>query len=190
MNIRLRQQAVVITAIVIAFSFQPPADKWESKFVGVSASGSLQYRPDDKGNTIPDFSRVGYYQGDQPIPDVPVVKTISPSDTNSQKVIQAAIDEVSRLKPDQNGFRGAILLKKAFTKFPAPFTSLPAVLYCGVKAMASRTPGLLPPGTSNAPCLILKDRAGWKKCPAPALLSQMPMCLWALLLFTLNRPGN
>src|SRR4051812_16207583 len=100
MNKRLRQQAVVTTAIVIAFSFQPPADKWESKFISVSSSGSIQYHPDSKGNVIPDFSRVGYFQGDQPIPDVPVVKTISAADTNSLAVIQAAINEVSRRKPD------------------------------------------------------------------------------------------
>jgi len=116
MNKRLRQQAVVTTAIVIAFSFQPPADKWESKFISVSSNGSIQYHPDSKGNVIPDFSRVGYFQGDQPIPDVPVVKTISAADTSSQAIIQAAIDEVSRRKPDANGFRGAILLKKGVYK--------------------------------------------------------------------------
>src|SRR5690349_7218757 len=117
MTIRVRQQIVAASiTIIVAFSFHLPADKWESKFVTVTANGTLQYHPDEKGNTIPDFSRVGYFQGDQPIPDVPVVKTISAGDDNSQSIIQDAIDEVSHRSPDKNGFRGAILLKKGAYK--------------------------------------------------------------------------
>ena len=116
MTIRLRQQIVAASFFIVAFSFHLPADKWESKFVTVTANGKLQYHPDEKGNTIPDFSRVGYTQGDQPIPDVPVVKTISAGDDNSQSIIQDAIDEVSHRSPDKNGFRGAILLKKGTYK--------------------------------------------------------------------------
>jgi hypothetical protein len=115
---RLRKKVVISAAIVLAFSFVPPITKWESKFVTMAPNGVLRYHPDEYGNTIPDFSRVGYYQGDKPIPDVPVVKTVSPSDTNSQAVIQKAIEEVSQRKPDANGFRGAILLKKGTYKIP------------------------------------------------------------------------
>jgi hypothetical protein len=118
MTIRLRQHLAVTSIIIVAFSFHVPADKWESKFLTATSNGTLQYHPDEKGNTIPDFSRVGYYQGDQPIPDVKVVKTISPGDDNSQSIIQNAIDEVSRRTPDQNGFRGTILLKKGTYKIP------------------------------------------------------------------------
>jgi hypothetical protein len=118
MTKHLRQLSVVSTAIVLAVGFQPPAGQWQSKFVTLAANGSLQYHPDEKGNMLPDFSRVGYYQGDQPIPDVPVVKTISAGDNNSQSIIQDAIDEVSKRTPDNNGFRGAILLKKGVYKIP------------------------------------------------------------------------
>ena len=115
---RLHQRTLIASAITLGFGFHLPADKWESKFVTVTANGSLQYHADEKGNTIPDFSRVGYYEGDRPIPDVPVVKTISAGDDNSESIIQNAIDEVAKRSPDQNGIRGAILLKKGVYKIP------------------------------------------------------------------------
>src|SRR5829696_1672044 len=91
--------------------------EWQSKFVNQNKDGSLSYTPDEKRNIIPDFSRVGYYAGDRSIPDVAVVKTVSPSE-DAQQQIQAAIDEVSKRTPDKNGFRGAIILKKGTYKIP------------------------------------------------------------------------
>jgi hypothetical protein len=92
---------------------------WESKLVKVNKDGTLSYIPDEKGNIIPDFSLVGYYGGNKVIPDVPVVKTIAPSSNKSgEKIIQDAIDEVSKRSPDKNGFRGTILLKKGTYHIP------------------------------------------------------------------------
>ena len=92
---------------------------WESKFLKINKNGSIKYFADDKGNIIPDFSRVGYHQGNKEIPDVPVVKSISPSENgNSQQLIQEAIDEIAKRTPDQNGHRGAILLKKGVYRIP------------------------------------------------------------------------
>ena len=92
--------------------------QWESRFVQADKKGNLTYTPDEKGNIIPDFSRVGYYQGDKAIPEVPVVTTITPSDDAAQK-IQAAIDALATKAPDKNGFRGTILLKKGTYRIPA-----------------------------------------------------------------------
>src|SRR5215213_8983207 len=90
---------------------------WESGFVKINKDGSLKYIPDAQGNIIPDFSRVGYYQGDKPLPSIPVVKTISPS-ADAQQTIQAAIEEVSAMPLNKDGFRGAILLKKGTYEIP------------------------------------------------------------------------
>ena len=91
---------------------------WQSKFVKQS-DGKLTYTADDKGNILPDFSRVGYHQGDLEIPTIQVVKTISAaSGGDSQGMIQKAIDEVSKLPTDSRGFRGAILLKKGVYRIP------------------------------------------------------------------------
>jgi hypothetical protein len=101
------------------FAFMQPPAAWESKFVQQAKNGTLRYTPDEQGNTIPDFSRVGYYYGDRPLPTIAVVKTISPTGTdNDQTHIQAAIDEVARRTPDAQGFRGALLLKKGRYNIP------------------------------------------------------------------------
>jgi hypothetical protein len=105
----------IIAASTLAFSKY--ADGWQSKLVTLNADGTLTYNPDEKGNTLPDFSRVGYHEGDKEIPTVPVMKTVeAPKDGNGQQLIQDAINEVSKLQPDANGFRGAILLKKGTYK--------------------------------------------------------------------------
>jgi hypothetical protein len=99
--------------VFFLFSFTGIYQKeWESKYIKLNQDGSLTYIPDEKGNVIPDFSRVGYHQGSS-IPEVKVVKKLSPpKNGDSGKLIQDAIDEVAQMIPDRNGFRGAILLRK------------------------------------------------------------------------------
>jgi hypothetical protein len=108
----------IIAASTLAFSKY--ATGWQSKLVTLNADGSLTYNPDDQGNTLPDFSRVGYHEGDKEIPTVPVVKTVeAPKDgSGGQQLIQDAINEVAKMPLGTNGFRGAILLKKGIYKVP------------------------------------------------------------------------
>ena len=108
----------LIAAICLSFTITHNTT-WRSKFVSLNKNGKLHYTPDSNGNTIPDFSRVGYYGGDKKIPKVRVVKTINvPADGNSEAMIQSAINAVSKLKPGNDGFRGAILLKKGTYRIP------------------------------------------------------------------------
>jgi hypothetical protein len=89
-----------------------------SSLVHPGADGHLVYVPDAQGNTIPDFSNVGYMGGTVPLPGtdgtpaVPVKATVRPpaGGADAGAVIQAAIDQVSAL-PEVNGFRGAVLLR-------------------------------------------------------------------------------
>ena len=74
--------------------------------------GRMVYTPDYRGNRIPDFSTVGYRGGGVPIPDVPVRITLEPGSGDDTERIQKAIDEVGALPPDEDGFRGAVLLKQ------------------------------------------------------------------------------
>lgn len=101
---------ISVAASAAALSFKA-VKQWQSKFVQIDNKGHLNYTPDDKGNIIPEFSRVGFYAGDKEIPDINVVKTVMPS-ADGESQIQAAINEVAKLPLDKNGFRGAILLKK------------------------------------------------------------------------------
>ncbi len=111
--------AIFFSIILFAGAFNFPPSSWRSRFVTMESNGSLTYRPDEKGNIIPDFSMVGYYRGDKEIPDIPVVKTITSSTgENSEMVIQKAIDEVSKLPLNKNGFRGTILIKNGKYKIP------------------------------------------------------------------------
>lgn len=116
---RILLTAVLTACIGLAILSFTGKKEWQSKYVSRQKDGSLKYSPDEKGNIIPDFSRVGYLYGDAPIPDVAVVKTIYPSD-QAYEQIQAAIEELSRRPTNPDGFRGTILLKKGVYNIPVP----------------------------------------------------------------------
>jgi hypothetical protein len=85
---------------------------WSSKLLFYGEGGKLQYIPDEQGNVIPDYSHVGYHYGDDPVPDVPVVMEISPMEGDDYLNIQSAVNTIAAMPLDENGFRGALLLKK------------------------------------------------------------------------------
>ena len=58
----------------------------------------------------PDYSYVGYRAGEAPLPFVPVRAYVEATEGDATGLIQQAIDYVSALQPDGNGFRGAVLL--------------------------------------------------------------------------------
>ena len=62
-------------------------------------------------NVLPDWSSCGYMGGGVRIPDVPIRTIVSPVSSDNRSNIQAAIDSVSLLPRDANGFRGAVLLR-------------------------------------------------------------------------------
>lgn len=70
------------------------------------ANGRLAYGTDAQGNRIPDFSRVGYRNGDAPLPDLPVAATVAPQPSGDDTArIQQAIDQVAN-----SGKPGAVQL--------------------------------------------------------------------------------
>ncbi len=76
------------------------------------ASGELKYEKDHQGNRIPDFSYCGYKAGNDSIPDVAIRIIVPPQTGDATREIQAAINYVSTLPKDEEGYRGAVLLKK------------------------------------------------------------------------------
>lgn len=82
-----------------------------STLVSIGTDGKLVYTSDSKGNRIPDFSGVGYKNSETTIPSIAVVRTVSPRTGDNLLNIQSAIDEVSTMPLNLNGFRGAILFK-------------------------------------------------------------------------------
>lgn len=97
-----------------------------SALVNMGANGKLEYSKyantgeDTVIHQIPDFSFAGYKKGGVKLPDVPVVLTIEPVEGDNYTTIQNAINQVSSMPIDGNGFRGAILLKAGKYDCSAP----------------------------------------------------------------------
>jgi hypothetical protein len=84
-----------------------------SVWVFPDSSGHLISKPDALGNRILDQSGVGFGGGTVPLPAtniVPVKIVVTPVAGDNVSNIQAAINYVSALPLDTNGFRGAVLL--------------------------------------------------------------------------------
>lgn len=77
----------------------------------VFKDNKLIYTADSLGNRIPDFSYAGYMSGEVPIPNIQVKTVVPLTDGDATSLIQSALDYVASLKPDVNGFKGAVLLQ-------------------------------------------------------------------------------
>jgi len=88
----------------------------DQPYLAQLVNGRLQYKlfantgESNASNRLPDFSFAGYKGGGVALPNVPVRMTISALPGDNRAAIQAAIDAVSAMTPDGNGFRGALLL--------------------------------------------------------------------------------
>jgi hypothetical protein len=78
--------------------------------VSLDPEKKLIYTPDVASNRIPDFSNAGYMGGGVPIPDVPVRLTLDPAPGDNTTRIQQALNQLSAMPLDENGFRGALFL--------------------------------------------------------------------------------
>ncbi|WP_191968006.1 DUF6298 domain-containing protein [Rhizosphaericola mali] len=76
-------------------------------------NGKLVYRIDTiNGDRIPDYSYAGYMSSDQAIPYIDVKAIVPIVNGDATPYIQTAIDYISQLPLNKDGFRGAILLQK------------------------------------------------------------------------------
>ena len=97
-------------ALLALLSISALSAQGTSTWVYVGKDGKLHYATDARGNRIMDFSHAGYKGGGVPLPTVRVARTLTPGPGDNTSRIQGAIDEVSALPLDQDGFRGAIVL--------------------------------------------------------------------------------
>nr|WP_199156431.1 hypothetical protein [Pedobacter sp. ASV2] len=110
--------SLIFLCLLLFISYKSFAQQWQSQFVKIENNGHLKYITDANGNIIPDFSRVGYHQNSKVIPNIKVVIEISATGDNDQLKVQQAIDDLSKKAADDNGIRGAILLKKGTYNIP------------------------------------------------------------------------
>ena len=99
--------ATIYFLIFVSNSIQA---QYEPSILFYNNSNQLVYVSDEDGNHIPDYSYVGYKNGEEALPTIAVVKEISPVAGDNTAHIQAAIDEVEALVLNTNGHRGALLL--------------------------------------------------------------------------------
>jgi hypothetical protein len=149
---RVLQFAAIQAAAPYAFaqSLAPTASR-----VYPGIDGRLVYQPDELGNVIHDASHAGYRGGGVPIPHAQVAETIWPVAGDNSAHIQAAIDRVSALPLDSNGFRGALLLRAGYY----PLTTSLQIRASGV---VLRGEGMGDTGT-----ILIGQRAAPAPAPAP-----------------------
>ena len=104
MPIRIELSVLLVSMLAMAAFGQT------TSLVSIDGKGRLTYKPDSKGNVIPDFSYVGYHHSERAIPEVPVRRSIKPVAGDNGAHIQQAIDAVAALAADANGHRGAVFL--------------------------------------------------------------------------------
>lgn len=110
-------------SIIISLFILCSISNAQSKLITVNEKGKLSYHSyTPKGDLIPDFSFCGYMGGGVAIPNVKVATSVAPSPNKEDDTpsIQAAIDKIAKLDPDENGFRGGILLKKGIYHIASP----------------------------------------------------------------------
>lgn len=108
-----KRVSLVLILFTATFPAMLQAQSAQSRWVYPEPDGRLSYLTTPKGDRIMDFSFAGYRSGGVALPDVPVKITVFPPADPAEDCtarIQSAIDEVSALAPDENGFRGTVLL--------------------------------------------------------------------------------
>ncbi len=111
-----KQDLIFISCFVLFFSFTNSFSQNSFPTITKDKAGKVIRTKDKLGNQIPDFSYAGYRAGKYAIPNVAVKAFVPHVSVDATATIQAAIDYVTTLKADANGFRGAVLLDKGIFK--------------------------------------------------------------------------
>ncbi len=105
---------LLLATAMIGLLEPSPATAALSTWVYPGPNGRLISQPDALGNHIIDESGVGYMGGTIPLPNVPVVMTISPVPGDNTANLQGALDQMAALPLGANGFRGTLLLTAGY----------------------------------------------------------------------------
>ena len=106
----MNRKYLLLLLIISVLLLNPVSAQNKSEWVNLAKDGKLLYKTTAPGDKIIDFSYAGYMGGGVVFPNVPVMRSVKPSESGDDtKLIQNAIDEVATL-PLINGFRGAVLL--------------------------------------------------------------------------------
>lgn len=122
---------LAISFVVIVVS-TPVLFAQKANFLQV-IENKINYIPDSLGNQVLDFSYCGYQNSNIAIPTLQNQLFVPFQESDCSEQLQQAINWVSSLKPDKNGFRGAVLLDKGVFKLSKPlFIQASGVVIRGV----------------------------------------------------------
>ena len=122
MSMALSRRTLLQFALAPAFLPRPQVQDLAptASRVYPGGDGKLVYVPDEQGNTIIDSSHAGYGGGGTCHSHRAGAGDVWPVAGDNTENIQAAIDKVSALPLDANGFRGAVLLKAGYYRMATP----------------------------------------------------------------------
>lgn len=150
MKYKLLQVGILCLEFVQGFAQTFPLQVKEDK---------LTYLTDRRGNRILDYSSCGYRNSEQPIPDVANAVFVSWKSGDNSLRIQRAIDYVSSLSPDKNGFRGAVLLDKGLFELDESLRiSVPGVVLRGTDKEQTV---LLKKGVDRGALIYIEGKSDW-----------------------------
>lgn len=103
-------------ALALCFATLAPAQDFT-----IQAKGNkLTYQSDERGNRVLDFSSCGYRNSNVALPMVKNVVFVPYQKGDNSERIQRALNYVSSLPMDKDGFRGAVLLDKGTFELSTP----------------------------------------------------------------------
>lgn len=111
-----QKQKIVICCFALFFIANKGLAQSSFPDISKDAKGNIVITQDNLGNQIPDFSYAGYAASEKPIPTIENKIFVPKQTQDATKIIQAAINYVSGLKPNALGYRGAVLLDKGIFK--------------------------------------------------------------------------
>ena len=104
----MKKSRIYFLLILIVF-LQGITNAQTSTLVSMGSNGNLIYTPDTRGNVIPDFSAVGFMNGETPLPTIDVVLIVNPVAGDNLTNVQNAINQVALMPVNASGYRGTIL---------------------------------------------------------------------------------
>ena len=102
---------IVVCVLPTVLFSQKPTPKVER-----TIDGRVELISDSLGNSIPDFSFTGYKNSSESIVDVDIKAVVPHIDRDATASIQDALDYVSSLDKNNEGYRGCVLLEKGIYK--------------------------------------------------------------------------
>lgn len=115
--------------------------------IHITEERKLEYKLQPNGDRVPDYSFCGYMASESQLPNIPVKAIIETTDADATLLIQSAIDFVSSLPIDKNGFRGTVLLKEGTYKISGSlYISASGVV---LRGSSSKSTILLATGTNR-----------------------------------------